>query len=167
MRSRFYRQQTKWSSAISNAYEMQCNLTVTDLSAIQALSEGLRRGWVAMATQAAQNGAKPIDAEVWEMRLHDGSKGAMVRSAAEARHLVETGRDEGTYVAVWTLDEIVNVIAINLGAAVVEAKIAKQAPKEKLDTSWIKHGDAIPFGDNPTGSVGGHAVSVDVLADFD
>jgi hypothetical protein len=143
LRARFYRQQAKWSAAIDDAYETQtCPLTHIQL--------------------------ETISADVWEMRLSDGSKAALVRSVAEAGHLLTTGRDDGRYVAVWTLDEIVNVIAVNVERAILKAKVVS-ASLPKVDRSWVREGDAIPFGGDEVvgeGVVGDEAIDR-VLADFE
>jgi hypothetical protein len=159
LRAKFYRQQSKWSAAVEQAYDTgEQPLTLAELATVTELTNGLKRGWAAMGLQAQKNGAQPVRADIWEFRLNDGSIGALVKSAAEAGHVLETGRDAGRYVAVWTLDEIANVIAVNLKAAVLEAKVALRIPG-KADRSWIAEGDAIPFGNDRS--------SVDVLADFD
>ena len=152
LRARFYRQQAKWSEAVNDAYELQRPLTLDEIDQITATTAALQRGWAAMAASAEQEGHEPISATVWEMRLSDGSKAALVRTVAEAAHVLDTGR----YVAVWTLDEIVNVIAVNLSKAIVEAKAVRS--RTKTDRSWVREGDDIPFGSDER---------PDVLADFD
>lgn len=145
LRAKFYRQRAKWSEAIERAYDSGDRpLTPDRLETIQALGDGLKRGWAAMASTASGEGHRPISAEVWEMTLQDGSKAALVRSTAEAGYLV----DEGRYKAVWTLDEIANVIAINLTAAFVEAKtVWPGAVIMRPTTPLTREGDDLPFGD--------------------
>lgn len=158
LRARFYRQKAKWSTVMEDAYNLQRSLTPAELEAAVEMTAALKRGWQAMATQAAKNGAEPITADVWEMRLSDGSRAALVRTTAEAAHVIDTGRDDGRYVAVWTLDEIVSVIAANLSVSVSKAQAVK-ALSPKVDRSWLREGDAVPFGDEPA--------LTRVLADFE
>jgi hypothetical protein len=144
LRAKFYRQQAKWSAAIEAAYETgACPLTPAELETVQTLSEGLRRGWAAMAEQAAENGARAIRPEIWEMTLADGSKAALVRSSAEAS-VIDCVPER--YVSIWTLDEIVNVIAINLPASIAEAKTAWPKTVILKGPKWNPQGDEIPFG---------------------
>jgi hypothetical protein len=56
------------------------------------------------AAEAA--GAQTMSAEVWEVALLDGSVAALVRTTAEARHVVADGRQKRVY----TLAEIGNLI---------------------------------------------------------
>lgn len=146
LRAKFYRQQAKWSAAVNEAYETSEGrpLTRDQLDQITQLSEGLRRGWAAMASQASEKGARAIRPEIWEMVLADGSKAALVRSMAEASVLdVVPGR----YVSIWTLDEIVNVITINLPASIAEAKTVWPKAVILKGPKWNPGGDEIPFGD--------------------
>lgn len=151
LRAKFFRQQAKWSDALNVAYETNDRpLTPPELTTLADLSAGLQRGWSAMGAQATESGHRALRPEIWEMRLSDGSKAALVRSVAEAGHVADQIAHGGsTYVAVWTLDEIVNVIAINLPTVIAEAKSVFPAAKLQVPDGpkWTPEGDAIPFGE--------------------
>ena len=96
-----------------------------------------------MAAQASEKGARAIRPEIWELTLSDGSKAALVRSSAEAS-VIDCVPER--YVSIWTLDEIVNVIAINLPASIVEAKTVWPKAVILKGPKWNPQGDEIPFG---------------------
>ena len=96
LRARFDYQLRIFNDAIFN-YE---------LGPIREHAEAMMRGWKALDDAARAAGAKPIDAEVWEVRMPSGKVWALVRDAAEARHVSADGR----YVEVWTVEEVGRLI---------------------------------------------------------
>ena len=66
----------------------------------------MRNAWTALDAAAETTGAQTMSPEVWEVGLPDGSVAALVRTTAEARHIVADGRQKRVY----TLAEIGNLI---------------------------------------------------------
>lgn len=111
---------------------------------IVAQAAGMTRAWAALDAEATAAGAQPIAADVWEIRLADGSVARLVKTLAEATAVARDGR-AGT---VWTLDELARVLSawpelVRLakdtfsGATVVDART-------KTPMDWI-NGDELPW----------------------
>jgi hypothetical protein len=107
-----------------------------DLEAVKRESARMVVAWKALGEAARKAGAKPISSQVWETTLSDGTVVALVRTSAEAHHVVAGGRK----VAVYTLDEIrtllerhslVNRVKIAFQGCSVEK--ATQTPQDPLN----------------------------------
>ena len=92
LREKFDRQRYRLSAAIHNG----------ELIDVQREAGRMLLAWSALDAVAEKAGAKPIDPEVWEVALPDGSVAAIVQTTAEAHKVVAEGRK----VAVYGLDEI-------------------------------------------------------------
>lgn len=144
LRAKFYRQGAKWEEALRAAWGAKI-LTRDLLDAVAAKSAAMQRAWAALIDAASVAGHRPIRPEVWEARLKDGSVAAIVQTNAEAAHVLADGR----HVNVWTLAEVANVIDA-LPDAIGQAKTVFPGAKfvaPANDRSWVRNGDAIPFGD--------------------
>ena len=140
-RAKFYRQSHKWGTAYRAAWEADM-LTRAILDDVTATAGGMRRAYAAMTAEAVEAGHRPLSPEVWETTLEDGTVAAIVRTDAEAGHVIASGRA----LVVYSLAEIATVIDA-LPKALQDAKRAfpgahVQSPR---DTSWVKLGDPIPF----------------------
>lgn len=147
LRARFYRQRVKWQEALTEAWESKM-LTRDQLDAVITKSAAMQRAWLALIDAASTAGHRPIGAEVWEARLKDGSVAAIVQTNAEAAKVLADGR----HVNVWTLEEVANVIDALPGTLGMAKHVFPGAkfvtPQAAGDRSWVKTGDAIPFGDS-------------------
>jgi len=140
LRAKFNRQADLWSQAITEAHEAR-HLTRDQLQAVVARSAAMKRAWTALDIAAEEAGHRPVAPWVWEARLKDGTVAAIVQTNAEASHVIAEGR----HVAVYTLEEVANVID-SLGSLSIAKQIfpgAKVRPQR--DTSWVRHGDPVPF----------------------
>lgn len=145
LRAKFERQRVKWRAALEDAFETE-RCTRPQMQAAQAASAAMSRAWAALDQDARANDHEPIKATVWELKLADGKLGAFVKTVAEAASALAGGR----YAVVWTVDEVGAIIdalprLLNdakvafLGAQVIRSAV------EKVDRSWVKDGDEIPF----------------------
>lgn len=73
-----------------------------DLEMVRRETSRMVKAYQALDVAAEAAGKKPIEADVWEVALPDGSVAAVVKTNAEAHKVVSDGRK----VAVYTLDEI-------------------------------------------------------------
>lgn len=147
LRIKLRKQQARWSVAYQAAWQSNM-LTRDQLEAVQSAAGGMLRAWTALGAAASEAGHRPLNPEVWEARLSDGTVLAVVRTNDEAAHVVASGRA----VAVYTLAEVANVIDA-LPAALQMAKVVFPGAKvtghsmAPADRSWVEHGDEIPFGE--------------------
>lgn len=146
MRAKFIKQQTRWSEAYREAWETE-RCTRPQLEAVENAAGGMKRAYVALAAAASEAGHRPLAPDVWEFLLADGSVAAFVRTNDEAAKVVADGR----FVSVFTLAELGRIIDM-IPAALQLAKIVWPGARfggdgDKLDKSWVKHGDEIPFGE--------------------
>lgn len=141
LRAKFFRQRAKWSGHMAAAWEAQF-VTRDMLDAVASSSAGLRRGWQALDAAAEVAGHRPIAPYVWEATLKDGTVAAVVQTVAEASKVCADGRHR----AVYTMDEIANIIDA-LPAAITVAKVEFPGSKvlPQSDRSWAKAGEEIPF----------------------
>lgn len=140
MRAKLRRQMVRWSRAYQEAWEAPM-LTRGMLEAVQSTAGGMQRAWAALEAAASEAGHRPVAPCVWEVRLADGTVAALVQTEAEASKVIVEGR----YLAVWTAQEIANVIDA-LPAALQMAKVVFPGAKVlgEFDRSWVEMGDEIP-----------------------
>lgn len=88
-----------------------------DLEAVKRESGRMVKGWYALDKAAAEAGKVPLDPQVWEIALEDGSVAAIVPDNAQAHRVVAEGR----LTRVFSLEEIARL----LGAypSIAEAKV--------------------------------------------
>ena len=140
-RAKFYRQSHRWGSAYRDAWEADM-LTRDHLDAVQSAAGGMRRAYAAMAAEAVEAGHRPLSPEVWETTLEDGTVAAIVKTDAEAGHVIASGRA----LVVYSLAEIASVIDA-LPKVLQDAKRAFPGAtvRTPADHSWVRLGDPIPF----------------------
>lgn len=144
-RAKFYRQQAKWRAALETAYDAKI-CTSGMMEAVKASSAAMGRAWGAIEASAVEAGHKPIAPDIWEIALKDGRLVAFVQTSAEAGAVIADGR----HVVVYTLDEVGNLLdalpdLLGLAkAAFPGAEVV--AKRERVDRSWTRSGDEIPFG---------------------
>src|SRR5690606_6797710 len=116
-----------------------------DLVQIRLHADAMRRGWRVLDQLARNAGHKPLEPEVWEVRVSDGRVLAFVRDYVDAHRVVADGR----HVEVWTAEEIARLVAV--APEIVRAKqVFPGALVESVHTSaappidWSK-GDEIPW----------------------
>lgn len=141
LRAKLYRQQAKHRAALEAAYATPDTRPAPDVVMADAFEtgEGVKRGWAFLARQALADGHKPSVRYLGEVQLKNGSVAVLVASVADASLALRNPR----YEHVFTLDEIGRLID-----AVTEPRVASAAPvvvRERVDTSWVKEGDALPF----------------------
>ena len=100
LRERFDRQCRKFNEAIFPSGGDY------DLREVEKHANGLKKGWEMLDRVASENGAKPLQPEIWEVLLPSGKVAAFVRETAESHAVIAEGR----YVEVWTVDEIGRLI---------------------------------------------------------
>lgn len=105
LRARFMRQAEKWSEALQEAFQSKM-LTVDQLDRVRSSSAAMERAWKALDDAATKAGKKPIEAQQWECVLADGTLAVIVRTNAEAGHVIREGR----CLNVWTLEEVARAI---------------------------------------------------------
>lgn len=134
MRERFDRQRVKLNTAIRTG----------ELADVQREAGRMCAAWRALDQAAEQAGASPLNPQVWEVGLEDGTVAAIVRDNTDAHAVVAQGRA----VHVWTLEEIARIIhgfpalakakIVWPGAHVVSAGQSIRDPVKDLD-------DDLPF----------------------
>lgn len=142
LRAKFNRQVVRWRAAIEAAWEADV-LTRDLLDAATAKASAMQRAYAALDAAASEAGHRPLSADVWEARLHDGTVAVIVRTLAEASAVVADGRALNVY----SLDEIANIIDA-LPPALARAKIVfpgSTIEPPRRDLSWIRNGEEIPF----------------------
>jgi hypothetical protein len=105
MRARFMRQGARFREALDEAYASSM-LTADQLQAVQKAAEGMERAWAALDKAATESGCTPVDPDIWEAVLEDGSIACIVRTTADASKVLRDGRA----LNVWTLDEVARAI---------------------------------------------------------
>lgn len=152
LRAKLYRQQARWSAAYAAAWEADM-LTRDALEAVTSAAGGMTRAWAALAAAASEAGHRPLVPGVWDTRLADGTILAVVQDNDAARFVLDAAKADGRTVAVYTMAEVANVIDA-LGETVAEikrqwpdAKVQPPRDREPMDSSWVKAGDEIPFGE--------------------
>lgn len=73
-----------------------------ELEAVRREAGRMVNAWLALDRAATAAGKQPLDPQVWEVTLADGSVAAIVPDTASAHRVVSDGRK----LAVYTLDEI-------------------------------------------------------------
>src|SRR3712207_2542828 len=133
LRHRFDRQRFKLNAAITSG----------DHDALATECARMRKALETLDAAAEAIGAEPIAPEVWEVALPDGTVAAVVRTTADAHHVVGDGRLKRVY----TLAEVANLIHAcpevikakdTFPGAEVVAVRSRPDPLEGLD-------DEIPF----------------------
>lgn len=105
LRAKFQRQGLRWRTALEEAWHAKV-LTRSMIDAVISSSGGMERAWRALDTAARASGKAPIEPNVWEVTLKDGSVAAIVRTNPEAARVIADGR----CLNVWTLEEVANAI---------------------------------------------------------
>lgn len=100
-RAKFYRQGLRFREALEDCYGSKV-ITRDKLDAVIKSAGGMERAWSALDREAVSLGEKPIDPDVWEVVLSDGSILAVVQTNADAHKVIEDGRIKN----VWTLEEV-------------------------------------------------------------
>jgi hypothetical protein len=139
-RAKFYRQKVKWYDALEAAWSTD-RLTGPQMADAIAKCASMTRAWLALDAEASQKPVQPLSAEVWEVRLQDGTIAALCRSTASAGHVISEGR----YVAVYTADEIANVLDALPGSILKAKEIWPGAKIQKSKNPMPVGGDPIPF----------------------
>lgn len=104
-RAKFYRQGERFREALEACYGAKV-ITRGMLDTVASATGGMERAWAALDKQATEAGEKPIDPDVWETALSDGSLVAIVQTNADASKVIKDGRLKN----VWTLDEVARAI---------------------------------------------------------
>ena len=97
-RERFDRQRAKLNAAVWNG----------TLDELRAEGQRMRNAWLKLAQLAEDAGQRPLERDVWETAMPDGTVLAIVRTAPEAFGLAEAA---GRQVRVYTLEEIARLVA--------------------------------------------------------
>lgn len=104
-RAKFYRQGDRMRTALESCYGAKV-ITRDMLDAAAKATGGMERAWAALDKKAEEAGEKPIDPDVWETALSDGSLVAIVQTNADASKVIRDGRLKN----VWTLEEVARAI---------------------------------------------------------
>lgn len=142
MRERFDRQRYLVNQAIWEG----------DLPTVQRETRRMINAWRACDKAARDAGHGPLSPAVWEASLPDGTVLAVCRRVEDASAYVAQGRK----AQVWTLDEVVQMVASGLwmqavkrefpGARVVGVRSHVADPLDRLRDSKEPLDDPIPFG---------------------
>jgi hypothetical protein len=143
LRAKFMRQGARFDAAYEEAWSTAM-LTRTQLDAVISAAGGMQRAWAALDKAARDAGEKPIEPDVWEAVLEDGSIACIVPTNADASKVIRDGRA----LNVWTLAEVAR--AIDLMPEIVRAsKIAfpgaQVMPSRERSTGKTFLNDPIPF----------------------
>ena len=104
-RAKFYRQGERMRTALEACYGAKV-ITRDMLDAAAKATGGMERAWAALDAKATEAGNCPIDPDVWETALSDGSLVAIVQTNADASKVLRDGRLKN----VWTLEEVARAI---------------------------------------------------------
>lgn len=142
MRARFMRQCQKWRDALEEAFAAKM-LTRDQMDRVKSSSAAMERAWRALDGAATNAGGKPISAETWECVLADGSLAVIVRTNAEAGHVIREDRKTN----VWTLDEVARAIdhLPEMVRAAKETFPGAQVTALRERRGGVKLDDPIPF----------------------
>lgn len=105
MRAKFMRQADRLNAALEVGYGSPM-LTKDQLEAVQKAAGAMQRAWAALGAKARENGHTPLEPDIWEAVLQDGSIACIVRTNADASKVIRDGRA----LNVWTLDEVARAI---------------------------------------------------------
>lgn len=139
---RFYSQARKFNHAVYHG-------TAAD---VEAEGTRMQNAWLALNDQAIEMGAKPLDAEWWEVKLPNGKLIAVTRSFTE-RRLVEQAV-QGRQMQVWALEELLNLfthmeaelkIVANVKNHFDGAKVVDVRTRTTSDPASMDPNDMIPF----------------------
>ncbi len=97
LREKFDRQRLKLNEAIQTG----------EVADVQREATRMVNAYMALNDAAEAASKHPLSPEVWEVRLPNGALAALVRSTEEAHAVIRDGRQ----MAVYTLDEIANLLA--------------------------------------------------------
>lgn len=143
-RAKFYRQGDRMRTALEACYASKV-VTRDMLDAAASATGGMERAWAALDRKATEAGHVPLDPDVWEAVLADGSIAAIVQTNADASKVLADGRIKN----VWTLDEVGRAIDAfpDFVRAVKETfpGATVQAVREKRSRAEDPLNDAIPF----------------------
>lgn len=105
MRAKFYRQGERWRTALEVCYGAKV-VTRGMLDAAASSTGGMERAWRALDKAATEAGETPIDPDVWEVALSDGSILAVVQTNVDAGKVLRDGRLKN----VWTMEEVARAV---------------------------------------------------------
>lgn len=145
-RIKLRRQQANMSEALQAAWAAD-RISGDQIAKLRAAVASMVRGWAKVQEIAAEAGHRPQAPGILAERiLPDGSVCVLVRDN-DAAALVNA---EGRGCAVYTLDEVFNVIGSFIPEVFAQAKVhfpGAHFQGARLDDGpeWTKHGDEIPF----------------------
>lgn len=143
LRAKFLKQAARFDAAFEEAWG-SAMLTRAQLDAYVSAAGGMQRAWAALAKAAREAGHKPVEPEVWEAVLEDGSIACIVRTNSEAGKVIADGRA----LNVWTLEEVARAIDL-LPDVVCQTKIAfpgaQVMPAKDRARGKTFLNDSIPF----------------------
>lgn len=142
MRAKFYRQGERMRDALEACYSAKV-ITRDMLDAAAGATGGMERAWAALDKAATEAGEKPIDPDVWEAVLSDGSIVAVVQTNADASKVLRDGRLKN----VWTMEEVARAIEAFPDAVRAIKEAFPGATVEKVKTKRYRGvlDDPIPF----------------------
>ena len=120
--------------------KLDAAITDNDVEAVKKRVKVMLRAWKSLDGLAAEAGHRPIDPEVWTVKIDDGAAYAFVQSNAEAWKTTKELRD----CRVFSIEEVARLLdaQCNLIGAVKDefpdAKVVDARKREPLD-------DEIPF----------------------
>ena len=88
-------------------YLLQQAVDSGDLEAVRTHAQRMTSAWRTLDAMALDNGAQPLDPQVWEATLEDGTVLAIVKDNASAAGLTPDGRR----MVVYTLDEVAKILS--------------------------------------------------------
>ena len=101
LRGKFDRQRVKFNAAV---WELDDRQTEKHAGAMQ-------RAWQALDEAAVEAGAAPLDPDVFEAAMDDGTVVAICRSDAEAFVAADRFKADGRSVNVWSVHEVARMVA--------------------------------------------------------
>lgn len=104
-RTKFYVAGEKFNDALEASYRAKI-MTRDMLDHVKAKAGVMERAWAALDAEATRKGEQPIDPDVWEVALSDGSILAVVQTNADASKVLRDGRNKN----VWTMDEVARAV---------------------------------------------------------
>ena len=133
LRTRFDAQQKSWNDSLWE-YE---------LAEVELQGAAMHRAWTALDNYALDAACKPLEPEVWETLLPDGTVLALCRDNASASKALDNA--DGRRIEVWSIDEVACFISNQREVREIKQVFPGATVTDVRSTGHGDPNDEIPF----------------------